>query len=235
MSEEWRSVSGYEGLYEISNCGRIKSLERKVQNTPKSFMTKKEHILVPYTNGLGYKMIVLRKDGNAKKFFLHRLVAMSFIPNEEGKKEIDHKDGNPSNNNAENLQWATRKENMNNPITRKRTSDSKKGKKASESARRSYSNSMKKRWAEGKMKGVITEESIKKMKETKRKNRALYSGENSPVAKKIVQMSLNGEIINVFVSQRDAAEKLGLSYKAINLCCRGKIKTSGGFKWKYYE
>ena len=103
LEEIWKSIKGYEGLYEISNFGRVKSM-------PKLRM-KKEKIMKPSNRG-GYLRISLSKDGISKSFYIHRLVAESFIPNLDGKKEVNHIDGNKKNNNASNLEWSTRSENM---------------------------------------------------------------------------------------------------------------------------
>ena len=119
MEEIWKPVTGFENFYEISNKGRIKSLRRKV-NTWNGQRTLEERILAAETSPLGYKRICLRDGVNKRRVFLHRLVAYEFIPNTDNKPQIDHIDGNPSNNSVENLRWVTAKENTNNPITKQR-------------------------------------------------------------------------------------------------------------------
>ncbi len=119
MEEIWKPVTGFEKFYKISNKGRIKSLRRKV-NTWNGQRTLEERILAAATSPLGYKRICLRDGVNKRRVFLHRLVAYEFIPNTDNKPQIDHIDGNPSNNSVENLRWVTAKENTNNPITKQR-------------------------------------------------------------------------------------------------------------------
>ena len=119
MEEIWKPVTGFENFYEISNKGRIKSLRRKV-NIWNGQRTLEERILAAATSPLGYKRICLRNGKNKRRVFLHRLVAYEFIPNTDNKPQIDHIDGNPSNNSVENLRWVTAKENTNNPITKQR-------------------------------------------------------------------------------------------------------------------
>ena len=116
LVEVWKPIMGYEGLYEVSNLGRVKSFAKD----------KNGKIMSPCDNSKGYKYVTLGR-GSKHKYYIHRLVALHFIPNPENKPEIDHINGNPSDNRVENLRWATKLENMNNPITNKRMSDKKKG------------------------------------------------------------------------------------------------------------
>lgn len=102
--EIWKDIIGYEGLYQVSNLGRIKSLNFN--------HTKKEKIINPRT-GNRYYMIALYKNGVRKDCLLHRIVAENFIENKESKPYVNHKDENCFNNNVNNLMWCTHKENMN--------------------------------------------------------------------------------------------------------------------------
>ncbi len=118
IKEEWKDIEGYEGLYQISNYGRVKSLNYK--------RTGKERILKPTKDSNGYFTVNLRINGTTKSFKTHRLVAKAFIPNPENKSEVDHINTIRDDNRVENLRWVTREENCNNEITRKHNSDSKK-------------------------------------------------------------------------------------------------------------
>ena len=98
--EIWKPVVGYEGLYEVSNWGRIKSIK-----------FGKERILNPGTNSCGYLHVGLYKNGKRKIFLVHRLVAEAFIPNPNNLPCINHKDENKLNNSVENLEWCNSKYN----------------------------------------------------------------------------------------------------------------------------
>lgn len=106
MQEEWRSVEGYEGYYEVSNAGRVRSMDRMVPSGSNSIhLTGRLRAL--NKNSRGYVFVTLRKNQLAKTFFVHRLVANAFIKNPWGYPHVAHLDGNPNNNCAPNLQWAT--------------------------------------------------------------------------------------------------------------------------------
>ena len=113
MDEIWRDIDGYEGLYQVSNKGRVKSLK-----------WGKERILKPHDNGIGYLRVALRKESSLKFIIIHRLVAQAFIPNLENKPQVNHKDENKKNNCVENLEWATAKENSNHGTRNERVGDS---------------------------------------------------------------------------------------------------------------
>ena len=114
--EIWKPVVGYEGMYEVSNFGRLKGL---------TYFKDRDIYLHPSVNRYGYAMVMLTNKHDKSKptrkgFSVHRLVAMAFIPNPENKPQIDHIDGNRLNNRVENLRWCTQTENSNNPISKQR-------------------------------------------------------------------------------------------------------------------
>ena len=100
--EEWRDIKGYEGLYQVSNLGNVKTLARR---------RVRESILSP-ENNKGYLRVSLHKNNKHKHCFIHKLVAEHFIPNNNGLPEINHKDENPLNNCVDNLEWCTHKYNL---------------------------------------------------------------------------------------------------------------------------
>jgi hypothetical protein len=108
--EVWKDIFGYNGLYQVSSLGRIKSLSRTIFDTIGRKYTLPERIK-PTTDGTARIMVMLRKDGGFKSFTVHRLVAIAFIPNPEKKRCINHKNGIQSDNRVENLEWATHGEN----------------------------------------------------------------------------------------------------------------------------
>lgn len=118
MNDEiWVPIIGYEGVYEISNLGRVKSVQRTIEHhgAKSGFYNKSEKILSPHRNLArgGYFEVNLWKGNKSKNFKIHRLVANAFIPNQENKSEVNHKDGDKSNNCVNNLEWATSQENIN--------------------------------------------------------------------------------------------------------------------------
>ena len=111
MQEIWKDIKGYEGLYQVSNLGRIKSLDKKTKNKNGEFI-KKGKILKQCENSKGYLRIQLTSNkGQRKRMFVHRLVAQHFVKKEEGKNIVNHLDCNPKNNCYNNLEWTTLKGN----------------------------------------------------------------------------------------------------------------------------
>ena len=127
-NEVWKSIIGYEGLYEVSNMGRIRSLERDMVCKNGKVRHYKENILKPYKDIYGYFNVYLRKNNKQRIYRVHRLVAIAFIPNIENKPYIDHINTIKIDNRVENLRWVTPKENSNNELSRKHNSEAKKGK-----------------------------------------------------------------------------------------------------------
>lgn len=106
MKEIWKDIKGYEGLYQVSNKGNVKSLNYRHSG--------KEGILRPMFNSNKYLIVNLYKNGNHKNLFVHRLVLMTFAPiNNMDKLEVNHKDENKQNNNLNNLEWCSRSYNNN--------------------------------------------------------------------------------------------------------------------------
>ena len=102
MKEEWKDIDGYEGLYQISNKGRVKSFRQwKRASCPA------EYLLKPSVAQNGYLQVTLYKAKTKRKFLIHRLVALAFVPNPNSFLCINHKDENKQNNAADNLEWCT--------------------------------------------------------------------------------------------------------------------------------
>lgn len=112
MIEEWVDIVDYEGYYQISNYGNIKSLSRKVLRGT-YFLTIPEKKIKSFINNRGYKVVTLHKNKITKSFLIHRLVAQAFIDNPLNYPYVNHKDENPLNNNSTNLEWCTQKYNVN--------------------------------------------------------------------------------------------------------------------------
>lgn len=103
----YKPVKGFEGLYEISEFGEIRSVDRMVGGKSGSTWKRKGKKLKPQTNQNGYAMVNLRKNGARKTMTVHRLVATAFLPNPENLPEVHHKNHDPRDNRLENLQWVT--------------------------------------------------------------------------------------------------------------------------------
>ena len=165
--ETWKAIAGYEGLYEVSDQGRVKSLK-----------FGKEKILKPHKNTVGYLGVDLRKDGHGKYLLVHRLVAEAFIPNPNNLKTVNHKDEVKTNNVASNLEWMSLKDNLNYGTHNKRS-------------------------AEKRSKPVL-----------------MFDNKT-------------GKLMKTFPSTMEAWRVTGIANSSISACCLGKLKSAGGYIWKY--
>lgn len=229
MEEIWVDIKGYEGLYQVSNQGRVKSLDRIIVKENGNKQNLKGKILKQKIHK-GYYTVYLSKNGNVKTVRVHRLIAMAFIPNPKNKPFIDHINTITTDNRIENLRWVTPKENSNNELTRKHNSESQKGKYVGEK-HPNYGRKM-------------TEEQKAKISKTKKES-GIHKGENNPnygnrgelnsQSIKVVQLSLDGKLIKIWDSIGEASRNLGCDNSSISKCCRGKYSQHKGFKFMYYE
>lgn len=189
--EQWKDIEGYEGLYQISSYGRVKSLERN-NNGKNQYgnctMCLKEKILKPWNNGKrdSHLRIELRNNGKRETPLVHVLVAKAFIPNPHNYDIIHHIDHNSQNNVVENLMWMSRKE-----------------------------------------------------------HDKLHSKERGEKQeKRVYQYTLDGKLVAVWKSAREAARQLGFAQSHISSCCNGgffdksrnkwrKRETYKGYRWSY--
>ena len=110
MTEIWKDIEGYEGLYKVSNLGNVKSLDRMVERFNNKVVIK-GIMLVQSLDHRGYPLVNLHRDGKGKTTRVHRIVAQNFIDNPLNNKTVNHKNGNKLDNRVENLEWMTYKEN----------------------------------------------------------------------------------------------------------------------------
>lgn len=168
--EIWKDIEGFEGKYQISSMGRVKSLNFK--------RTGKEKILKGRNNIKGYLQVSLYNERKKKNYSIHRLVAQTFIPNPNNLLEVNHINEDKTDNRVENLEYCDRKYNCN------------------------YGTRNKK---------VAIVKSIP-----------------------ILQFSLDGELVRKWDSAEEASKELNIFRSSIIECCKGRRKSAGGYRWKYY-
>ena len=192
MTEEWRTAvyDGivYEGLYKVSNLGRILSLNYR--------NTGKADLMNPSENRKdGYLQVILCKNEKRKKCYVHRLVGETFLPNPENLPEVNHKDEDKTNNfvflnedgsvdkEKSNLEWKTHRDNCNHGTRNER------------------------------MRKALT---------------------NGKCSKRVLQLSLSGELIREWPSTKECGRN-GFNQSAVGRCCRGERKTHKGFRFMYAD
>jgi hypothetical protein len=113
-NEIWKPINGYEGLYEVSNLGNVKSVERYVKhNWGNSFKVVRERILKQTCNTYGYPSVSLSKDNKKKTFPVHILVCKAFVDNPDNLEQVNHINEDKTDNRAENLEWCSLQYNIN--------------------------------------------------------------------------------------------------------------------------
>ena len=205
--EVWKDIQGYKGLYKVSNLGRVKHLpyEYMFNNTK---IIKKEHMLKPYRNNCGYMLVSLSNHRRTKQFFIHRLVASAFIPNPNNLPEVNHKDEDKTNNKVDNLEWCTRKYNMNYGTRIERALKTRKD---------NYSNRLIKEY---------------KTPKAKKKEEKVLAKKN----KKVIMRDIYGYKLREFNTLKEATFYLNKYLQGISnirSCINGKIYTAYGYIWEY--
>jgi hypothetical protein len=112
--EVWKDIAGYEGLYQVSNMGNVKTMPR-LHRTDRPYV-KQERLLNPPINVTGYKQATLYKDKKGVIHSVHKLVATAFLERQPHDQVVNHKDGNKQNNHVENLEWCTYGQNQSHAI-----------------------------------------------------------------------------------------------------------------------
>lgn len=113
---EWFDIKGYEGFYQVNRNGDIKSVEKDVKTKHGSFLHRKERLLKPTINDKGYMKVYLSKYGISENLYVHRIVAETFIENSDNLPQVNHINGDKTDNRVENLEWVSAKENVQHAI-----------------------------------------------------------------------------------------------------------------------
>lgn len=209
-NEIWKDIKGYEGLYQVSDQGMVRSLNYN--------RTGKTRVLKLKENRYGYLQVGLWKDGIQKSVSVHRLVWSAFVGEIPKGMQIDHRDGCKTNNSLSNLRVCTPKENSNNPATRPRHLEA--IKKRSQNPE----------WRKNKA------ESNKKLAQDHEWQKNHTEGTRKACNKPILQIDKQtGEVIRIWECARDASRKLGVDFSLISKCCRGikSYNSAGGYGWRF--
>lgn len=217
MNEVWKPVKGYEGIYEVSSYGRVRSLTRyiNIQDPRGSYMRKLYgRIMAPHKMTNGYLGIRLSQDCKEENCLIHRLVALAFISGYRDGLIINHKDRDKTNNRADNLEWVTYQENNR------------------------YMDAHIKRGRERHKKFMIQQMLHPKPPKTKvsREVHAQHISENNAKNMAVLQYDKDGNFIAEYRSQSEAARNVGLkSGSSITVVLSGMKKTAAGYYWKKKE
>lgn len=178
----WRAIQGYEGYYEVSDSGHVRSVDRTVidrKGNPRRLRGREMKLTrTKGKDGNGYMVVNLCRDGTSNVALVHILVATAFIPNPYGYPMVNHIDGDKTNNDVNNLEWTTY----------------------------SYNNL-----------------------------HALYNNLRKPKGTPVIQMTEDGDIIEVYSSATEAERETGISARAILQCISLRAYSAGGFAWEPYR
>lgn len=246
--EEWRPVVGYEGLYEVSSFGQVRSVDRVVyqNNHPqrrKSIIKKQ----TPHKDG--HLMVMLSKEGHNKNCQVHRLVAQAFIPNPDNLPVINHKDEKPNNNCVDNLEWCTIKYNNNYGTVKERISKHNINHPSLSEKIYQYTldGEFVKEWpsiAEAvRVLGYKGKPKRDKGTQYGFMWKSEYCGEKTEpykrptpsYAKRIFRYDLDMNFIDEWPSAAECQRQTGINRLNINQCCRGVQHKTNGFIFRYAD
>lgn len=238
--EVWKDIPGYEGIYMVSNYGRILSVERKDKNGYR----RGSRILIAHKSNRGYKHLGLSKDNKVVQFLVHTLVAMAFLENPYNLPIVNHKDENPSNNFYKNLEWCSYKYNIN------YGSHNEKSAKSTSREVLQYDlegNFIREYYSVGhaaKINGLNKKQILRCCSEYRKRvdgtsNHVYgnyyweYKDKTKKSVKSVIQYDVDMNEIGRYASATDAAKAIGVKPYGIIDCCKGLTKTSHGYKWRY--
>lgn len=265
--EIWKSIGVYQGIdftgaYEVSNKGRMRVLDRIAEYNWRGRPLKrivKGHISKQRKDEKGRMRITLKMNGEVRYAKVHRLIAIAFVPNPdpEHKTQVNHKDENPSNNCAENLEWVTLKENINYGTRNERAAKNlsipiaqldksgnllKTWRSEADAGRYGFdlsavSNAVRNKKIHRGYMWCTWEEFLQNnpdvnFEEYLNKEVNINTGRNR---RKIIQLNIDGTFVKEWNNAGEVAREIGVSASSVRACLRGETKTSKGYKWMYIE
>ena len=220
MTEIWRDIKDYEGFYQVSNLGRIKSLDRVVINVNGKKSLYKGKVLSIHYDKNGYVKVCLNKNNKRRKFSVHRLVAEAFIPNPNNYPEVNHIDEVKTNNKVSNLEWCTSEYN----------------KSYGTRAERSYQTNLKNNSYNKNLEKARESNKAKGYEKQKEVIRNVHNSEKAN-KRKVICLTTN----EIFDSMWEAERKYGIYPNSISKCCKGTRKACGQLpngtklEWEYLD
>lgn len=204
MEEEWRDINGYEGYYQVSNMGRVRSMDVAVPHPrPGHLSIKKGKVRKQFLDGKKHYLTVgLHRDAVTKTLNVHRLVANAFIPNPLNLPQVNHIDEIKINNEALNLEWCSASYNM---------------KHGGAVERQLFSRYLNNSKEDLSARSLVTK----------------FAKQSRNCERPVIQISGLGFFIAEFTSASSAGRTLGVDRANIQSCCKGRARTCGGFKWEY--
>lgn len=213
--EIWKAAPGFEGYYEVSSIGRVKAVGRNKDGT---IVPMKKEKMMAIVNLSGYKAVAVRKgipNGEQKLIYVHRLVALAFVPNDDpvNKVTVNHKNEDKCDNRAENLEWLSHQDNTNYGTRNEKASKALKGRIRPEDHCRH----------------------ISEAKKGKRVPQSVLDAATKKNSKPVEQYTLDGKFVAAYNSISEATRQMHVNGNAIRWACRGDIPHYKGFVWKYAD
>lgn len=247
MKEIWKDIKGYNGVYQVSTKGRVRSFNRHGKGEYRNDEPKILKSYIPKSNISPYARVSLCSD-KMRPTPVHRLVAETFIPNPENKPEVNHINGIKTDNRVENLEWVTRSENSKHAHKTglaycwnkgktdvyseealRKMSEAKKGIPLSDEAKAKLKGRTP--WNKGKTTGQIPWNKGKKNVYDKATLESMIGYKRI----KVNQYDLEDNFIKTWDSAREAERHTNAHHSDIIRCCKGQRKTCGNYKWQFYE